>query len=86
MDFRFAIFDSGTEIIEIQLIGLWGNRGIGIWGYRGIHSRRFFSLLDMPFLFYYGESIRRSMPVFSWFVEQLMHNGIAKMGLLAGIH
>jgi hypothetical protein len=49
-------------------------------------ARRFFSLLDMPFLFCYRESIWRSMLVFSWFVEQLMRNEIVKMVLLSEIH
>jgi hypothetical protein len=40
----------------------------------------------MAFLFYYGASIWRSMPVFSWFVEQLMRDGIVKMALPGEIH
>jgi choline-glycine betaine transporter len=62
---------------------VWGDREMEHWG---IHSWRFYSLLDMAFLFCCGASMWLSMPIFSWFVEQLMRNGMVKMALLGEIH
>ncbi len=41
-------------------MGVWGYRGtgaLGRWGMGISGSRRFFSLLDAPFMFYCGVSI-----------------------------
>ena len=73
----------GIGVLEHWGIGALGHWGIGALEHWGIHSWRFHSLLDMAFLFCFGASIWLSMPVFSWFVEQLMHNGMVKMVLLA---
>jgi hypothetical protein len=66
-------------------MGRWGVGALEHWGTGVSVLGDSLSLLDMPFLFCCGWSILLSMPVFSWFVERLMHNGIVKMGLLAEI-
>jgi hypothetical protein len=58
---------------SLRVNRLWS---IGLWV-------RLFSLLDMPFLIYFFVSKSLSMPVFSWFVEQLMRDETVKSCYLA---